>query len=688
MNLDEIEKIIDENNALKEELKYTKLKYNTLLNAIPSMAWFTDVDSHYYDVNKEFLIHCGKDISEIKGKNHKNVWTNKVGDECRQNDLEVLRKCESGVFEEIVPGERGYRRFDIYRSPVIDENNKAIGIVAVARDTTEIKNMDAQFRVLIENIPFEVWLCNKDGDYVNANIKFAKTHNTTVEQLIGRNLREFYSKEEVDIIIGEDKEVMSTKQSNKFTKEVMIGDKKKSVEIYKTPVLNIANEVVGIVGTTVDITQLKEAENKIKKQAYTDSNTGLLNRRALYEYLGNKEIGKKLTMLIIDVDNFKQINDTYGHQVGDGVLKEIANTLREICIEDYIFRFGGDEFIILFKNEMPKKEIELKVNSILSEISEIESYGRYSDNVNVSIGVAVCPKNHEECDGSHCKLITMADIALYKAKETGKNKFVFYTNGLEEERNVRLNIEKALSHAIENNEIKLAYQPQYSKDNKLRGFEALFRWNNKNYRDLPVMEIINIMEKSDLIIPIGNEIMKKACIFAKKINENTNNKLIVSFNVSSTQIMDDNFIDYIKDIINETGVYTNCIGIEITETVLLENINENIQKINDLKKLGIKISLDDFGTGYSSFNYLVKLPLSEVKIDKSFVAGMENGEEYSNLIKLIIDSSHSLDLPIVAEGVETMEQLNKLSNMGVDYIQGYLFSKPLEEKDAFKLIMN
>ncbi|HSQ90275.1 sensor domain-containing protein [Romboutsia sp.] len=675
-------------STIDDEIKHINLKFKALLNVIPYMAWFTDIDSNYCEVNNEFIIHCGKELKDIKGRGHKYVWEGKIGDECRQYDLKVINTKEDLISEEIVPGKRGYRRFNVHRSPVIDEKGEVIGVIAVARDITEIKNRDTQFQILIENIPFEVWLRDKDGVYVNANTKFAKSIETTVEQLVGKNLKEFYNKEKADEILEEDMKVMSTKQSIKFTKDIVEKNKRKNIEVYKTPVFNIANEVIGIVGTLVDITKIKEAENEIKKQAYTDSHTGLLNRRALYEYMNNKFKGNNITMMIMDVDNFKQINDTYGHHVGDKALIKIANKLKELCHEDSIFRFGGDEFIIIFRDMTDKKIIEDKARQILSEISKIEGNERQNDKINVSIGISICRCDGENCIGENCKLITMADIALYKAKECGKNRYVLYTKGLEDERILKFNIEKDLNRAIEKDEIRVFYQPQYTKDNKLRGFEALFRWDNEKYSHIPIIEVIDVMEKSDLIINIGNEIIKKACTFAKKINENRNDKIIVSFNVSSVQIMDDKFIEFMKCILKETEVCASCIGIEITETVLLENIKENIQKLKELKESGIKIALDDFGTGYSSFNYLVKLPLSEVKIDKSFVIGMDVGKEYTNLIKLIIDSCHSLKLPIVAEGVETQEQLKVLKGMDIDYIQGYLFSKPLEEKDALNLVID
>ncbi|MGL5329405.1 MAG: sensor domain-containing protein [Peptostreptococcaceae bacterium] len=666
-----------------KELENIKLKYYTLLETIPYMAWFTDIEGNYQDINKEFIIHSDKEIKDIKGKGHKLVWERKVGNECELNDEEVLSKKQSMVFEEIVPGKRGYRRFDIYRSPVMDEEKNPIGIVAVGKDTTEIKNKDTQFRILIENIPFEVWQYDTNGVYIDVNRKYAKTRKTTREQLIGRNISELYDDEEVKKIIEENKKIIETKKSMKFTKKRFYDGEERIVEIYKTPILNIANEVIAIVGISVDVTEINKAKEEIKRQAYTDYHTGLLNKRALYEYMTTNLKNSAKVMMIMDVDNFKQINDSYGHHIGDIALLRIANKLKEINKNDYVFRFGGDEFIVISTDILDKEDIENKAKEIMREISNLEIE---NEKIKISLGVASCTCNPPKCIDNGCRLITMADIALYKAKEYGKNRYVLYTEKLEYERYFNLNLEKDLNEAIENKEVKLVYQPQYSKEGNLIGFEALFRWNNKKYEKIPIPKLINIMEKSDLIINIGNEIMRKACLFSNKINENRENKLVISFNVSSVQIMDDKFIDDVKSILEETKVDLSSIAIEITETVLLEDIKKGIQKIKELKELGIKIALDDFGTGYSSFNYLVKLPLSEVKIDKSFSIGMDENEEYINLIKLIVEASHSLNLGVVAEGVETIKQLNILKEIGVEYMQGYLFSKPLEENDAIKLL--
>ncbi|MGL5647306.1 MAG: sensor domain-containing protein [Clostridium sp.] len=669
-----------------KELENIKLKYNALLETIPYITWFMDNDGIYRDVNKEFSKHSGKEISDVRGKDHKYVWERKKGNECEENDLKVLQDRKPMMFEEIVRGIEGYRWFDVYRSPVINEKNEAIGIVAVARDITEIKNREAQFKILIENIPFDIWQYDIEGNIVIANTRFAKRFNMKSDEIIGIHMSKMYSEKSVKKVKEENSNIVKSKKPMRVVKRINECGKDMIFELYKTPIFNIVGEVVGIAAISIDITEVVRAKEKIKKQAYTDYNTGLLNRRALYEHINYKAKFKPKTVIILDVDKFKEINDTYGHHVGDEVLVQIAEKLKEISNEADVFRFGGDEFLVVYDKKLDKREMEFKAEEILRELSKIEVE---KEKIAVSIGVAGCEcakncscKRNEE----DCRVIIKADVALYNAKKYKKNGYVIYTEELEREMMYLNKLEKSLNHILERNELELAYQPQYTSDGKIIGFEALFRWNNEEYKGISVQKIIEIMEKNKSIIQVGTEIMKKACIFAKRINEGRTEKVVVSFNVSAVQITDSRFIKKVKEVLSETNVSTECIGIEITESVVIEDIEKNMKKLNELKEMGIKISLDDFGTGYSSFNYLVKLPLSVVKIDKSFSMEMDNYKEYKTLLKLIVDASNSLNLDIIAEGVETKEQLKVLKEIGVKYIQGYLFSKPVEEKNAIDLL--
>lgn len=569
---------------------------------------------------------------------------------------------------------------------------------SMERQLEQLKNRDIQIQTILESIPFKVWIRNKEGYYINSNYKFANARNTTIKDLNGRNISEFYNEEELQAIYKEDKAVIENHKTIKFFKRIDNNEDKRTLEVYKTPVLDIGGELIGIVGIIIDVTRVQISKEMMKRQVYTDPQTGLLNRRGLYEYVKHRFGGNQITIMILDIDNFKYINDEYGHIIGDEVLELVCDTLKQSCSRDVLFRFGGDEFIIISDYKMDNEMIKEKANQVLEEICETRIK---NERINVSIGVATCDCNRgkckiencpKRCKSGECKLISKADIALYKAKEYGKNQVVIYSKGLEDEVNLKISIENDLQNAVENNEIELYYQPQYKLDKTLIGFEALFRWKNKKYSNIPILQIISIMEQSNLIISIGNEIMRQASLFAKKINENLDEKIVVSINVSPVQIMDKNFIENIRKTLidakldNIEGV--KLLGIEITENVLLDNIDINLDKIKKLKDAGIKICLDDFGTGYSSLNYLVKLPLSATKIDRSFIVGMENSVEYMKLVKLMIEGSHSLGIKVIAEGVENEKQLEMLKEMGVDYIQGYLFSKPLKEEEALQCVQH
>ncbi|WP_252230614.1 EAL domain-containing protein [Clostridium sp. ZBS15] len=656
--------------------KIKDIQFDALLNNTPFMAWFKDKDSNYIKVNNEFMEHSGKTMKQIKGKGDHYVWSGMVGDRCRQFDLEVMNKRTQVVFDEIIPGEKGFKQFNMYKAPVLNEFDEVIGTIGIARDVTDLKNKDAKLQILMNNLSFPVWLTDTKARYVNGNNKFSDYFNVNMDELIGKVPHEFFGEDVVENIHDENNEVMESKETRRFESDIKIKGEIRNVEIYKTPVFDIGNKVIGITSALIDITEIKEAQRKIKKQAFTDALTQISNRTALYDYMKDENDYSKIGMMLIDIDNFKDINDYYGHNFGDKVIVHVANELKEICNDAFICRFGGDEFLIVFKDVENEDVISNQAEKILEKIRLYKEH-----DFSVSIGIAM-GDNISDIN----RLLVKVDLAMYKSKELGKNRFMTYTKELEAEKNLTLNIEKDLKYAIAKNEVKVFYQPQYTIDRKLKGFEALFRWQSKKYAGVPVIKIIEVMESTNLIIDMGYYIMREACKFAKKINVNRKAKIVVSINISAIQIMEKDFIKKVKSIINKTGVSINCIGIEITETILVKNIEENIMKIKELKDMGIIISLDDFGTGYSSLNYIVNMPLSLIKIDKSFISGMNVKKEYIKLLRLIIASAHSLNLPIVAEGVETEEQLEKLNKMNVDYVQGFLFSKPVEEEKAFKLL--
>ncbi|RDY24950.1 EAL domain-containing protein [Romboutsia maritimum] len=553
----------------------------------------------------------------------------------------------------------------------------------IAEYINNIQDKDNKFQTLIDNMPIAIWVKDKDLVYTDVNKTYFLFSEIKNENIIGKRDEELWNDELVQKFYKEDKIVIEAKETIEFEEVRKFNNEERVYKVNKSPLLNIDEEVIGLIGIYQDITEFKLIENDIKKNASTDFLTQIPNRRGLYKHLESKlkQKNENLTVMFMDIDEFKKINDVYGHKSGDDVLRVVSNKIQMFFTEDFISRISGDEFVIVLEDDIEKKEIENRVEKFLKEINFELSIGKRKCYISGSIGVV--QTNTEDDIES---ILIKADLAMYKAKQRGKNTFAFYEKGMVEEVEINSNIERDLHDSIEKGEVYLFYQPQYTGDKKLIGFEALFRWKNEKYKSVSVIKVIEIMEKTKLINKMGRYIFEKACIFAKEINENRKEKLIVSVNISPIQIMRKNFVLEVKDILKKVGVDPKTLGIEITESIFLDNLEDSINTISQLKSLGMKILLDDFGTKYSSLNYLARLPISSIKIDKSFIDKLTNKGNYKVLIKLITEIAHSIELPVVAEGVESSSQLEQLNDMNVDAIQGYIFSKPLTEEDAKKLI--
>lgn len=426
--------------------------------------------------------------------------------------------------------------------------------------------------------------------------------------------------------------------------------------------------------------------NDVKELVYKDYLTQLYNRRSLFKLstlIEKDDRIHNLVFFLLDLDEFKSINDSFGHNIGDLALKNVAKVLLSICSDGYVARVAGDEFLVIYQNITDLKTIKNISQNILIAINKIAINEPKFRGISASIGIAIGKNNKKNLN----ELLIKSDLALYKAKQEGKNTSIIFTPKLNDEKKLRIDLVNELMNDIENNKnISLYYQPKYTLDKKLVSFEALFRWSNPKYSTIPIYKVINVIENSKYCDYFNDYIIRSALNFSKRINKNRKETIKISINISAKQLMDYNFEDKILRLLKEYDVDPNAIGIELTETVLLQDLNTNIKKIQNLKDLGVLIYLDDFGTGYSSLNYLIKLPLSRVKIDKFFVWQAVKGNKYLSILKSIVKICHTLNLPVIAEGVETFKQLNILKKLNVDYIQGFLFSKPLNEKETLQLL--
>jgi diguanylate cyclase (GGDEF)-like protein/PAS domain S-box-containing protein len=458
---------------------------------------------------------------------------------------------------------------------------------------------------------------------------------------------------------------------------------------------NPQNEVENYIGVFSDITEQKITETRFHYMAFYDSLTGLANRALLHERLNGsikQALGKNdcFALMMLDLDNFKVINDSLGHTVGDELLKEMAKRLLSCTrTEDTVARLGGDEFVILLLNigcnrEEAAENAAKVAQKVLNALAQPMTLDNHELCVTVSIGIAI----YNDCDTA-THLIKHADNALYHAKDLGRNNYQFFTPTMKTIANFRLTMENELRYALEQSQFELYYQPQVDiGDNRISGAEALLRWHHPEKGIISPGIFISIAEETGLIIPIGTWVLKTACL---QIAEWNNQEAVVSIdyiavNVSARQFLQQDFVNLVINTIIETGIKASQLELELTESILIRDIDETLEKLKTLKAFGVRIAIDDFGTGYSSLSYLKSLPLDVLKIDQSFIATVTSDENDAAIVQTIITLAKNLKIRVLAEGVETKEQLEFLRKKDCDGFQGYLRSHPLPVADFLQLL--
>jgi diguanylate cyclase (GGDEF)-like protein len=439
---------------------------------------------------------------------------------------------------------------------------------------------------------------------------------------------------------------------------------------------------------------LSEKNNIIMQYTANDTLTGLPNRMSLYnkieELIARNASSETISdsgrfaVMFVDIDNFKWLNETLGHNFGDAVLCTFSKTLSSsVSKTGSVFRFSGDEFIILVEFGNDYNKIYKVINNLQSAFSS--QIRVMADNIYIkfSVGVSIYPDDDSTAD----MLLRDADLALHKAKESGKDRVSFYTNASKRTKLGKAVIARQISAALEQKELYLNYQPIISTDScDIHGFEVLLRWNSPEYGNIPPTDFINVAEETGDIVQIGMWIFENSCRTLKFLCDNYRDDIIMSINVSPVQLRRADYIETIKHVIEITQVNPKNIQLEITESTLIDFIDKGDSVIEQINNMGIALALDDFGTGYSSLNYLKNFPIKCLKIDKSFVDEINNNKRDQAITDSIIDLVHNLGIKTVAEGIETVGQYNFLKEMKCDYIQGFLMSKPLDETDALEFV--
>ncbi|RAU93998.1 ABC transporter substrate binding protein [Paenibacillus sp. YN15] len=438
-------------------------------------------------------------------------------------------------------------------------------------------------------------------------------------------------------------------------------------------------QIIRVVGADLDIHDLKTSEEKLHDLAYFDPLTGLPNRLSLTEelerYVGDADA--HAVIFYMDIDNFKYINDTMGYSVGDELIRLVSRRLDAFTdVEGTFYRLGGDEFVMLHGGYQSPEVVARTADRLIRWLKEPFLVGGSIIHLAPSIGIVRYPEDGRSAE----ELLMFADVAMYKAKETCKGGYILYGATLQQSFAKRMEIERHLRNALQNGELELHYQPQYELQNdEISGFEALIRWNSPQLGNVSPLSFIPIAEACQLILPIGAWVLVKACRFIRELQRRDGKPYRISVNISVVQLVQDDFISTVLDSLKEADLAPEYLEIEITESIFMESFDRIVEKLDYLKALGIRIALDDFGTGYSSLSYLKALPITTLKVDKTFIDDVPGAAENRSLASSIVMIGHRMGLEVVAEGVESREQLQYLRSRKCDKIQGYYISKPLPE---------
>jgi diguanylate cyclase (GGDEF)-like protein/PAS domain S-box-containing protein len=605
--------------------------------------------------------------------------------------------------------------YDFLRKPYATDElmitvNNALNEKRLEKNNTlmqrQLRESERLHRYLVNTSPDIIYILDKDGHFTFINER--------IESLLGYETRELIGKHYSILVHQNDLETAryvfnERRVGDRASRNVELRLKRKdddSQRYFETRTLPIELSSMGIYqnedspkqktylgtyGVARDITERKIAEDTINFQAYHDLLTNLPNRALLRDRLSlaisqAKREDEMLAVMFLDLDRFKNINDSLGHVVGDELLQQVSTRLKSCVREgDTLARFGGDEFTLLLPKIAKGKEdvskIAEKINEVLKDPFTVDNNELY---VSASIGIAIYPRDGTDMDS----LIKHADIAMYNVKDTGKNNYRFYSTDMTTPYFQNLSLETGIHKALANDEFHLMYQPQINiKTGEIVGVEALLRWDHPEHGPITPAEFIPFAEETGMIVDIGHWVLRSACAQLKHWRDIGLPEIRMSINMSARQLAEKSIVKHISGLLRDYALPGHCLEIEITENTIMNDMDSVIHKLKALSKKGVYIAIDDFGTGYSSLSYLHKLPIQTLKIDRAFIKEANMKHTGNSIINTIVAMARGLNLNVIAEGVETQQQLDYLVEIGCSEAQGFLFGKPLTADIITQLLM-
>jgi diguanylate cyclase (GGDEF)-like protein/PAS domain S-box-containing protein len=683
--------------GLREQLSFIQ----QLIEAVPQPIFFKDaLERRYLGVNKAWERFFGIAREKFIGKTVFELYPDnpELARMHHEKDEELFRRPGSQSYEAaIVAADRGLHHTIYNKATFTDPNGAVAGLIGTITDVTGLKEAEAalregeaRFRDLTELS--SDWYWEQDAD-----LRFTQISSRVHEFALG-------SDEDIGKLRWEISRLHMTDEQWKPHKAALAARRPfhdlvyqrydvygnlRVISVSGRPIFDEAGRFQGYRGTGRDMTEQKRAEERIRHMAHYDALTELPNRMLLYDRIGRaiaqaQRDQEVLAILFIDLDRFKTVNDSLGHAVGDRLLKAVAGLLQSCTRDsDTIARIGGDEFVVLLGGLKEPEDARHVAQKILDALAEPVVVDGNELKVTPSVGICAYPHDGQDVE----TLMRNADTAMYYAKQMGRNNYQFFTQAMTEAAQQRLVIENDLRHAIARGEFVLHYQPQLDlRSGAITGFEALVRWRHPQRGMVSPGEFIAAAEESGLIGPLGEWVLRQACLEARRWRDAGYPELQVSVNCSAQQFQREGFVETVDLILRGTGLPASCLELEITESVIVQRSEEVIARFAALDAMGVRISIDDFGTGYSSLSYLKRFAIHQLKIDQSFVRDISSDPDDAAIVSAIIAISHSLGLKVVAEGVETAEQLAFLRSLGCDGAQGFYFSRPVAAEEFARLL--
>lgn len=671
---DEFNKVGTEIEEMVRDIRAQENQLDAIFHNAPSLMFIKSADLKYIMVNPKAPEHYQCREVDILGSNDFDLLPQKQAEILREADLRVVSQHRPAQCEYSIDQNGTTRHYLCTKFPLLRDSGEVYAIGGITTDITDKVNAEAEAQISnkVFEAAAEAILIMNDKGKVLTNSAFTRITGYSSQRARRFALSLLAEHPEIEIALdkhgrwkGESTQRRANGEQLPVWASISVVEEITSGKIY--------------VAVFSDISDLKEAEQKLEKLAHYDNLTGLPNRTLFYDRFESalqlsERLGSKTALLFIDLDRFKPINDNYGHHVGDKMLIEAAGRIRQhIRPSDTVSRLGGDEFTVILSDLSSSdvaQDIARRIQSELKKVYVCEGKELFSS---ASIGIALYPD-----DGRNTQvLLKHADTAMYHIKERGRNDIMFFDKALNAQAEARIQLEENLRMAINTQSLFLVYQPRFDiAGQRVLSAEALIRWHHPIRGMIPPSEFIVLAEECGLIVELGRMVLRRACQAAKDWNQILERPVPVSVNLSARQLHSEELVSDIEAALKSADLAPELLELEITETMVIEDLNTVIETLQSIRALGVKMSVDDFGTGYSSLIYLKRLPVSTVKIDRSFIDDVPGSEDGESLVKAIISMSHTLNLRVVAEGVEEQSQLAFLRQHQCDEIQGFLLAKP------------